>query len=1024
MQVRKDPWEQGVFDSVMVVGAGIAGIQATLDLAEAGHQVYLVERAPYVGGMMVRLDKTFPTNDCSVCTVAPRGCFLCIRSPRFIDYGGELKVDVLAGAELVALTGGPGNFTAEVREAPRYVDAQRCTACGKCAEVCPVEVPDEFNEGLSKRKAIFRPHPQSYPNNYVVDTAACDRCGKCVEVCPEECIDLEAAADTVQLHVGAVILAPGFEPYRPLKARHLGYKVHPDVITSVEFERMISASGPHGGQLRKPSDGQVPQRIAWVQCVGSRDLASGNGYCSSICCMYALKQAMLARDMLGEGTSGTIFGMDARVYGKGFDRYFERARTEYGIQFVKSRVYEVETFGDKPSIRYAPRAGVVQRDDFDLVVLSVGMCSPSEGPKLARAAGVELNAYGFCRTPDLAPAATTRPGVFVAGSFAGPKDVPDTVAEGSAAAAAAMALLGGRRDDGWRSVEVPRERPAAGPTPRIGVVLCECSGLVSGPLALAKAGDYVAGLADVAWVRSIDRVCSPAGQAQMYEVLQESDVDRVVVGACSSRNYERLFRDVLRETGLNPYMLEVANLLEHCALVHSPGPAAEAKAKDLLRMAVARARRLEPLAPSVGEVPPAALVVGGGIAGLTSAWLLLSQGHEVYIVEKDARLGGLAARVESALDGFSPRAYVEGLAKRVAAHPNARLLMESTLESLVEAPGAYKATVQAGPEGVSTELKVGAVILATGGDEYQPREYLYGEDPRVVTALQFEAMLSRDDPAVRSARTVAFLQCVGSRCAERRYCSRICCSNTIKSALKVKERDPETDVFVLYRDVMAYGLAEDYYRQARQQGVLFLRWEEDDPPALTAVPTAEGAAALQLAVNDPALGRQVIVEPDLVVLAAATVPNADNARLAGILGVGLNEDGFFQEAHPKLRPVEFDRKALFVCGLASSPKSAREQVAQAAAAAAKAAAILAKSRWSGGAEVAVVEGDCAGCLTCARVCPYGAPDVSSGKSRIDPLVCRGCGVCTAMCPAEAIRLLNCRSEQLVAQVDAWLGGVK
>ncbi|MHB1414530.1 MAG: 4Fe-4S binding protein, partial [Chloroflexota bacterium] len=494
-----------------------------------------MERASHVGGMMVRLDKTFPTNDCSVCTVAPDGCFLCIRSPRFIDYGGDLKVDVMAGAELVALTGEPGDFTAEVREFPKPVDPQVCTSCGKCAEACPVQVPDAFNEGLTQRKAIYRPHPQSHPSAFVVDVAACNGCGQCEEVCPEHCIDLKATEQRLYLHVGAVILAPGFEPFHPTQAKHLAYQVHPDVVTSVEFERLMSASGPGGGQLRRPSDGGLPKKIAWIQCVGSRDVPGGHPYCSSVCCMYALKQAMLARDSFGEGTEGTVFGMDARVYGKGFERYYRRATEDYGIRFLKSRVFEVDTFDGRLSIRYSLGPGRVEREEFDMVVLSVGLCAPGEATKLAEAAGIETDQYGFCRTPDLSPVATSRPGVFVAGAFAGPKDVPDSVVEGSAAAGAAMALLGGQIGDVWQMESGQHERMVHQDSPRIGVVLCECSSLLSSGLALPEIAEYAATLPGVAWVRVVERACSAIGQSEMCAALSESDVDRVVVGACSSR---------------------------------------------------------------------------------------------------------------------------------------------------------------------------------------------------------------------------------------------------------------------------------------------------------------------------------------------------------------------------------------------------------------------------------------------------------------------------------------------------------
>lgn len=1023
MQTDFSPSHVARYDSVLVVGAGIAGIQAALDLSEAGHHIFMVERALYVGGMVVRLDKMFPTNDCSFCTLAPQDCFLCIRSPRFIDFGRKTRIDLISGAELLQLDGGPGNFTAEIREAPRFIDQDRCTACGKCAEVCPVELSDEFNEGLSKRKAAFRPYPQSHPGTYAIDPDACTRCGKCAEVCPEQCVDLEMAEHTELLHVGAVILSPGFEPYRPTKARHLGYGVDPDVITSVEFERLLSASGPTGGRLRRPSDGRVPERIAWIQCVGSRDAAAQQGYCSTVCCMYALKQAVLAKQSLGDGTSTAIFGMDLRAYGKGYHQYFQEAQSQ-GVRFLKSRVFEVGTGVDALSIKYAEGPESIRREDFDMVVLSVGLCAPNGVERLANAAGVDLGAYNFCETPSLSPVLTSRPGVFVAGAFAGPKDIPDAITEASAAVTEVVRLLGAGEPDRWHELRLPPEREIANREPKIGVALCRCGTRIAGALSLPDLAASIASQPDVEWVEILDQACSPEGQDTLRSLIAGSEVNRVVIGACSPRNYELLFRDTLREAGLNGYMLEMANLLEHCALVHVPGAATDAKARDLMRMALSRSRLLQPLAAqTVPVTTPAALVLGGGLAGLTATSHLLDQGHEVYLVEKGDQLGGLAKRVEETLEGYALRSHVQALAEKASSHHNAHIFAGSSLESLEGDAGAFVARLRVGAQQKPVDIPVGAVVVATGGREYEPTEYMYGQDPRVVTSLQLDEMLARSDPEATEVGNIVMIQCVGSRDENHSYCSRICCSQSVKNALEIKRLNPRADVFVLYRDVVTYGLAEDYYRRAREGGVTFLRWDPAAPPVVERTAGVDGDAPLLVTVTDVALGEPLAIEADLVALAAATLPAQDNESLASALGVPLTPDGFFQEAHAKLRPVQFEREGIFLCGLAHGPKSGREQVAQAIAAAGKASTLLSKSRRAGGTEVAVVEGACVGCLTCVRVCPFGAPHVEGGKSRIDPMVCQGCGICVSQCPATAIQLLNARGEQLAAQVTAWLEGV-
>ncbi|HHW43317.1 MAG TPA: CoB--CoM heterodisulfide reductase iron-sulfur subunit A family protein [Desulfotomaculum sp.] len=989
--------------AVLVVGAGIAGIQASLDLAESGYYVYLVEGSPAIGGTMPMLDKTFPTNDCS----------MCILSPKLVECGRHLNIKTYTLADVENVEGEPGNFTVTIRQRPRYVDINKCKGCGDCAEACPIDVPSEFNQGIGERKAIFKPYAQAFPNAYVIDKENCIECGSCEEACQAGAIDHSMEEETIELKVGAIVLCPGFERFDPSELAYYGYGRFPNVLTSLEFERILSASGPFQGHLVRPSDNREPRRIAWIQCVGSRNCRIEHGYCSSVCCMYAIKEAVIAKEHSKEPLETTIFYMDMRTYGKGFEKYYNRAKDEQGVRFVRSRVYNIEEIDDENKnlrIRYAREDGSICVEEFDLVVLSVGMEPSGSAVELAGKLGLELNKYGFADSAALTGVGTSKPGIFVAGAFSGPKDIPETVMQASAAAGASAGLLAEARGTMVQEKEFPPEKDVSGEPPRIGVFVCHCGVNIGSVVDVPAVVEMAKGLPNVVYAGEYLYVCSQDSQATMRQIIEENNLNRVVVASCSPRTHKPLFQETTREAGLNRALFEMANIRDQCSWVHMHEPEkATEKAKDLVKMAVAKAALLEPIPQVTAGVTKSGLIIGGGPSGMTSALSLAEQGYKVHLVEKSDQLGGTARRIKEGMKGEDVPAFLQDLTARVEAHPQIQVYRGTEVKAVAGYVGNFVTTLSDG-----REIQHGVAIIATGAEEYRPTEYLYGESERVFSLLELEEAMASDDPRVAGAKTVVFIQCVGSREPERPYCSRICCTKSIKLALKFKERNPQANVFVLYRDIRTYGFLEDYYQEARRKGIIFIRYNVENKPLVE----KEGDA-LKVTVTDHVLGVPVIIDADLIGLAAAIVAPESNRQLSQFFKVPLNEDGFFLEAHMKLRPVDFASEGIFLAGVAHGPKNLEENIAQARAAAGRAGTILAKDSLESHGVVAVVQQDkCAACLTCVRLCAYNAPRIRNYAAEIEPLLCQGCGTCAGECPNKAITLQGYKDKMQMAKADA------
>ncbi len=854
----------------------------------------------------------------------------------------------------------------------------------------------------------------------------CSECYQCVLACKVGAIDHQQAPERVELQVGAVVLAPGYQLFDPERYSALGYGRYPNVITSMQFERLLSASGPTGGHVARMSDHQEPKRIAFLQCIGSRDRE--HDYCSAVCCMYATKEATLATEHL-PGVECQVFMMDMRAFSKGFDAYFQRAQTQYGIRYIRSRVPAIAEDPATHNLRlvYETEDGQLHKDEFDLVVLSVGMESASE--ELAEMAGIELDERGFCRTEPFRPVETSRPGVFVCGAFAEPKDIPESVVEASGAAAAALSLIGAERGTLVEEKVYPPEIPLAiTDEPRIGVFICSCGSNIAGVVNVDDVVDYAKTLPNVVFAENTIYTCSADSLKLIQERIAEHGLNRVIVSSCTPRTHEPIFRETIREAGLNPYLFEMANIRDQCSWVHSSQPeAATQKANDLTRMAVGRSRWLMPLYTAPQALSHEALVIGGGVAGMSAALNLAEQGFGVYLVEREKELGGRLRQIYYTTSG-DPQVYLRELVSKVQANPRIEVLTGYEVAKFSGFVGNFKTTVVSADDPTQRLIEHGVTIVATGGREYRGTAYLLGQDPRVMTQGDLESRLALDNPqsAIRNPQSVVMVQCVGPWDEGHDvpfYCSRVCCGVAIKNALRIKELDPDCNVYVLYKDMRTYGFSEVLYTEAREKGVIFLRYDDDSKPDVQSVD-----GGLQVSIFEPILNQHLAFTPDLLVLSSAVAPAEGSQDLAELLKFSCTLEGFFLEAHVKLRPVDFPAEGLFLCGAAHYPKFIDETIAQAQAAAARAATILSKDVLQVGGVVAVVDEEkCTGCLTCVRICPYDVPRINPtkvgvgailGVAEIEAAACQGCGACAGECPAKAIQLQHYRDEQVLAKEEA------
>lgn len=1140
----------------LVIGAGISGIRAALDLAEFGYGVTLIERSPHIGGILSQLDYQFPTDRCGMCKMLPlverdAGSQFCLRKGLFHD-----NIDIKLSTELASVEGEPGDFKVTLRQEPNPVDTARCIGCGKCVDVCPVTVADEFNAGLTTRKAIYLPVPHTIPNPYRIDTAACTQCGACQEVCPTEAIRLvdegrkdfnilvvddelivrdslkewleeeggfhvsmaengqealkhlktetchlmlldikmpgmdgvevlekakelfpdlpvvmmtayatvETAVEAMkigaldylikpfdtdalipkiiqiyqtlstppgpELEVGAIVMSGGTSYYNPADGKDTySYGSLPDVVTSLEFERLFSGTGPNGGQLVRPSDGRPIRRIGWLQCVGSRDMQSNADFCSNICCMYAIKEANVARERAtraGAELEASIYYMDMRTFGKSFQRYRDRSEAS-GVAFKRGRVHSVtpDLQANDLQLRWADVDGNVAVDHVDLVVLSVGQ-RPAEGTQaLTETLGIGLNPWGFPQTEPFSLTRTERAGIVAAGSFAGLKDISESVTQASAAAlAASTAIHNAGGSIGLKDQPEPTYEDVSRETPRILVTVCTCSDAVTPGVDRKGLTLHLESDPAVDRVEFLDGTCTAEGWDKLVALVKQHRPNRLLIGACLPYVYARKLKTLGTEVGLDPRLMEVVDI--RTPVFQAAGEDAPEGTEPsavtiqrLLAMAVARLRRISPAPVATVPVFQQTLVVGGGIAGMTAALAIADHGFAVDLVEKDKALGGNLQWLNKTIDGQDIRALLEDTRNRVTGHPQINVHLDTRVITAFGQAGTFYSTLEDG-EGNAVQVNHGATILATGGHEAATGAYGLGTSPRIVTQQHLETQLHDGtlDPA--QLHTVAMIQCVDSREEPRNYCSRVCCSTSLKHALALKAANPSLRIVVFYRDMMSYGFMESYFTQARKSGITFIPYTLDRRPAVA----ADGADGDRVKVSgyEPIIGQPVEMAADLVVLATGIVPELPQ-DLAEAYGVARDEDNFFQEAESKWRPVDALKEGVFACGICQAPRNIHESIATAEAAAERALRILGRERLPSGTIVARIhESLCSLCERCIEACPYGARSLDPENERIvvNPAMCQGCGACAATCPNDAAYIEGFDAEQLMDVIDAAL----
>ncbi len=971
--------------NVVIIGGGIGGICAALALAEINIPAVLVEKSPSVGGILNQLDHQFPNDHCGICRMLPMvdrdaGSQFCVRRGFFHE-----NITVMTSTRVLSVEGNPGNFTVMLSRSHEGVDPEKCVNCGECLAVCPVSIPDAFNGGLTQRKAVYHPTPARVPAAPVIDWETCTRCRACVDACPEKAVSLDHDDEKILLEgVRGIIVATGTPLVDPAQYDVYGYGVLPNVVTATAFERMVSGSGPYGGKPVRPSDGKPLHRIAWIQCVGSRNIMIHADYCSSACCMFAVKEAVLAKEKIGQATDTTIFYMDMRTFGRDYQRYRDAAEKSHGVKFVRCRVHSIEP-GDRPGdvkLSYTDKSGNQKDATYDLVVLSTGQRpgNPPEDPVLDKLTGE---------------------GVETVDSVSGLKDIATTVISANRAAvkvgleSRAAGSGGIMSDAGPESGEVAfKERY------RIYVILCHdeeekpevnWSGIESGVKLLPG---------NVTLVHCREGCRDNNTWRPVEKIVKETRANRLVLVTNKPYHLWPSITGLYDATAMMPSQVEVVDLRMTGDVLKG------------IEMAVNRLRSRKPQSGLQVPVSRAAVVAGGGPAGLSAALALSGWGIRVILVEKADTLGGNVKRIVDP----DIRAMIQTLVAKVQSDTRIETCCGATVAGMAGSAGRFHTVIRQ-PGGEEAAVENGVLIVATGGGPVDVDVYGYGGHERIITQFELEKQLIGPEFFRNDIKTVVMIQCAGSREEPRNYCSRICCLKAVKNAIAIKDNSPGTDVYVFYRDMMTYGDSERFYTQARKKGVLFIPFDPGEKPRVSV-----DGADIMVEAMDPVLGEPLRLMPDWLVLSTGVKAN-ETDELQSVVGFETTPDGFIKEADSKWRPVDTGKEGVFVCGLARNPLKAEEAMAEGEAAARRALRILVKKTIVPQRITARVRNAvCSRCELCIEACMYGARvvDVENDRIVVDPASCQGCGACAAICPNSATVIGDFEDDGVMGTIEAAL----
>jgi heterodisulfide reductase subunit A len=1022
--------------SVLVIGGGIAGIQTSLDLTELGFKVYLVEKSPTIGGTMAQLDKTFPTLDCS----------LCILAPKMVEVYRNPNIELLTYSYVNEIEGTAGNYNIKVIKKPRYVDEEACKGCGDCASICPVKgIPSEFDTHLSTHSAAHIAFPSSVPPVYLIDENKClylnhGICQLCANNCEANAINFTQEPKEVSLDVGAIVIATGYEQKYPEFYSRLAGS-HPNVFSSLQFERLLSANGPTGGELVRLDNRKHPHKIAFLQCVGSRDFhhPECEKYCSAICCMSSAKQAIVAKEHSPE-LECCIFNTEIRAKGKNFYEFIVKSEEEYGVEYINGRVSMVNINPENENlILYYEDINehIVENSEFDLVVLASALFPNNSYYKLLERLDVDFNEFGFISEEGLQKCEDNN--IFFTGYSRKPKDIPVAVAEGSACASKISEKLYPVRFEQIKDVAYPPEIPVKPEDePRVGVLVCQCGINIGGIVDTTEVVEYVSQLPYVAHAEENMYSCSSDSQERIKEMIHEYNLNRFIVASCTPRTHEPLFRNTLREAGLNPFLFELVNIRDQDSWVHQKEPEkATKKAKDLIRMYLAKVVNLAPQQKIKVKVKKSTLIIGGGIAGVIAAHNLADQGFEVYLVEMKSNLGGNSIEFIDLYDIPLHKQDILRYINDLKTKENVHILTNSKITDINGYVGNYAITVEHMKNDSEMEdFTVGTIIVATGTSQSETdrwSEAIQNHTKKAFTQHELEMIKNTEVPGFNDATIIL---CVDQRRNSfntgdniKTYCSNICCKVGLKNIEKLLSINPEAHIHVLYRELQFSDLnAEKLWRDLRRD-VIFERYRSIDEIDITS-----NEKAFHIKYNNVGAECEIEYDSDLLILATPEIPSKGTAELAKMLKVPITKDRFFLEAHVKLRPLDFATSGIFLCGGAHWPKWIDESITQAYGAAGRAASLMVKGEVeTEGITSYVNEEKCIGCGVCAEICPYNAIEIKEihkkvglynvveNKAEIINALCKGCGACAAECPLGAINQRHFSKNQIRKQIELLTG---